>query len=83
MSNLLRRAIKKKALTLHTGSGQESGHAQDNKKEVHVNPSINVPIHWGPTGAIQQSEGTHILAFERENKSTFSTPRSTFFSSYA
>lgn len=82
MSNLLRQAIKK-ASTPHTGSGQESGNVQDNKKEVHANPSINVPIHWGPTGAIQQSEGTHILAFERENKSTFSTPRPTFFSSYA
>ncbi len=37
----------------NTGFGQESGNVQDNKKEVHVDPRINAPIHSGPTGAIQ------------------------------
>lgn len=52
---------------------------QDNEKEVHVDPRINVPIQLGPTGAIQQPGGTCILAFKRENKSALCSSSSTFF----
>lgn len=39
--------------TKNSGFEQESGNVQEDKKEVHADPRINVPIHSGPTGAIQ------------------------------
>ena len=39
---------------------------RDDKKEVHIEPRMNVPIHSGPTGAIQQPGGAQSPASKQE-----------------